>query len=359
MSRRAFAAFAAALLAAAALPSCGDGAERATRREIEAPVAVETEEAAVETVDEHRRIVGDVAPWQVQPLSFKVAGKIARLFVEEGDFVEKGRLVAVLDTVDYRLVRDLADAQVAGLQPNVDRASALREKEAVTAAQLDELESRLRAAKIQRTQAATQLSYSWLRAPAAGVVVRRLMSEGDLTDPAHPVAAIAELKRAKVILPVAQRDLPLFREGDVVPLVEPGAGREYEGRIFGVGYAADERTRTFPVTLEVANPDLGLRAGMVVEARVRVASHRGIFVPLDAVHRDFGGRPAVFVAEGSPPAAAERRISLGVLVGERVQAVSGLVPGDAVIVRGMAQAGAPVSPAPRRAGEAPDGGAGR
>jgi len=169
------------------------------------------------------------------------------------------------------------------------------------------------------------------------------MSEGDLTDPAHPVAAIAELKRVKVILPVTQGDLPLFRVGDTVAIREPGAKRRLEGRIFGIGYAADEKTRTFPVTLEVDNPDLLLRAGMIVEAEVVAATHRGIFLPLDAVHRDLDGHPAVFVAGGLPPRALEKRVDLGVIVGERVQIVAGLDVGDAVIVRGMVQNGEPVA----------------
>jgi membrane fusion protein, multidrug efflux system len=349
----------ATFLALALIAGCGSGGPPAGERTADAPIPVEVEPAAISDVDEHLEIVGDVMPWQVQPLSFKVAGKIARLFIEEGDLVERNQLVAVLDTVDYRLVRDLADAQVEGLRPNLERASALKEKEAVTASQLDELQSRMLAAKIQRTQAATQLSYSWLRAPAAGVVVKRMMSEGDLTDAAHPVAAIAELKRVKVILPVTQRDLPLFRVKSVVSFTVPDTGRIYEGSIFSVGYAADERTRTFPVALEVSNADLELRAGMVIEARVRAATHRGIFVPLDAVHRDFEGHPIVFVAAGAPAKAAQRRVELGVLVGERAQIVSGLAPGDAVIVRGMVQGGEPVAIVAAPAEAAADGGSAR
>jgi membrane fusion protein (multidrug efflux system) len=321
------------------------------------PIAVEVEKAAISAIDERLRLSGDVTPWQVQPLSFKVGGKIARLYVEEGDLVEKNQLVAVLDTVDYRLVRDLAEAQVAGIRPNIDRAEKLLQQEAISPAQMDELKSRLEAAEIQRAQASAQLSYSWLRAPADGVVMKRLMSEGDLTDPAHPVAAIAELKRAKVILPVTQGDLPLFHVGDTVAIREPGAKRRFEGRIFGIGYAADEKTRTFPVTLEVDNPDLLLRAGMIVEAEVVAATHRGIFLPLDAVRRDLDGHPAVFVAAGTPPRAREKQVDLGVIVGERVQIVAGLDVGDPVIVRGMVQSGEPVAVATAADGAvAPDGG---
>jgi RND family efflux transporter MFP subunit len=321
---------------------CGDAGAGADAG-APAPVPVEVERATVATVTERLRLSGDVLPWQVQPLSFKVAGKIARLYVEEGDSVERNQLVAVLDTVDYRLVRDLAEAQVAGIKPNLDRAERLLEQQAVSAAQMDELKSRLEAAEIQRAQASAQLSYSWLRAPAAGVVVKRLMSEGDLTDPAHPVAAIAELKRVKVVLPVTQRELPWFRVGDSIEIQEPGAHRRFQGRVHGIGYVADEKTRTFPVTLEVPNPDLALRAGMIVEAVVPAARHEGVFVPLDAVHRDLEGRKVAFVAAGTPPRAAEKRIELGAVVGARVRVLSGLAEGDAVIVRGMARHDEPVA----------------
>jgi RND family efflux transporter MFP subunit len=342
---------------ASMLAGCRDDTAGIAAKPEAAPVAVEVEKAAISSIDERLRLSGDVMPWQVQPLSFKVGGRIARLYVEEGDLVEKNQLVAVLDTVDYRLVRDLAETQVAGLKPNVDRAEKLLLKEAVSSAQMDELKSRLKAAEIQRAQASAQLSYSWLRAPAAGVVVKRLMSEGDLTDPAHPVAAIAELKRAKVILPVTQGDLPFFRVGETVAIREPGAKRHFEGRIFSVGYAADEKTRTFPVTLEVDNPDLLLRAGMIVEAEIIAATHRGIFLPLDALHRDLDGHPEVFVAEGEPPRAAGKRVYLGVMVGERVQIAAGLEVGDAVIVRGMVQDGEPVSISETTEEDAaPDGG---
>jgi RND family efflux transporter MFP subunit len=337
------------ILAAAlpiALAGCGQGAAERPAGAGVVPIPVEVERAEITAVDDRLELAGDVLPWQVQPLSFKVAGKIARLYVEEGDLVEKNQLVAVLDTGDYRLVRDLAQAQVAGLAPNLARAETLFEREAVSPAEMDELRSRLKAAEIQRAQASAQLSYSWLRAPAAGVVVKRLMSEGDLTDPANPIAAIAELKRAKVVLSVTQRDLPLFEKGKAVALTEPGTGRRFEGRIFSVGYAADERTRTFPVTLEVENPELALRAGMVVEAVVVAATRRGIFVPLDVVRRDLDGRPELLVAAGVPPRALARRVDLGGIVGERVEITAGLAAGDAVIVRGTAQSGELVAIAP-------------
>jgi RND family efflux transporter MFP subunit len=356
--RRLAHALAAAVLAALPLAAgCEEGAGAGAPKPAADPIPVEVERAAISSIDERLKLSGDVMPWQVQPLSFKVGGRIARLYVEEGDLVEKNQLVAVLDTVDYRLVRDLAETQVAGLRPNVDRAEKLLLKDAVSTAQMDELRSRLKAAEIQRAQASTQLSYSWLRAPAAGVVIKRLMSEGDLTDPAHPVAAIAELKRAKVILPVTQGDLPFFRIGETVAIREPGAKRHFDGRIFSVGYAADEKTRTFPVTLEVDNQDLLLRVGMIVEAEIVATTHRGIFVPLDALHRDLDGHPGLFVAVGEPPRALEKQVDLGVIVGERVRIAAGLDVGDAVIVRGMVQGGEPVAVA-EAPGEAaaPDGG---
>ena len=98
---------------------------------------------------------------------------------------------------------------------------------------------------------------------------------------------------------------------------------------------------------------------MVVEALVKIGEHRGIFVPLEAIHRDFEARPFVFVAQGNPQKSMERRIELGALIGERVLILKGIEPGDAVIVRGMVQNDELVKPAEEAASgdEAADAGA--
>ncbi len=306
------------------------------------PIPVEVEVVRVEDVQEYRELSGDVHPLEILPLSFKVGGRISRIFFDEGDQVKKGALVALLDPRDYRLTRDLAASQVNALEPHLKRAEKLRDQEALSEAQFDDIKSRMNAAKIQKSQADAQLSYARLKAPISGVVVKRMVAVGDVVGPSRPVAVLATLKRVEVKLPVTQRDLPLFEVGIELSLTAPGVSRSFTGKVQRVGFTADEKTRTFPVVLEVDNPNLELRAGMVVETRVPVKRHRGVFVRLDAVTRDVSGSPRLLVVDKSEKSAEGRNVKVGALVGDRVQVLEGLEIGDKVIVRGMVQAGNPV-----------------
>ena len=319
------------------LGGCRREAGRDPAAATEHPVPVTVQVVSLEDVPELRRLSADVMPWDVLPLSFKVGGRVMRLLVEEGDRVQAGQLVALLDSKDYKLVRDLAQTQVQALEPHLQRAAKLRGEAALPQAKLDELQSKMDAARIQHQQARAQLSYAALRAPMAGVVLMRRVAVGDLVDPSRPVAVIADLRRVKVVLPVAQRDLHLFRKGMTLELVAAGVPQTFTGTVHHLPYAADPKTRTFPVTVEVRNDELALRAGMIVEARVLVARHRGFFVPLDAVSRDLGGRTRVLVVERDR--AAEHAITLGPVFGERVLVSAGLRPDERVIVQGLPAVG--------------------
>jgi RND family efflux transporter MFP subunit len=314
-------------------------------------VAVEVEEAASREVREVRRITGDVRPWEVLPLSFKVGGRVESILVDEGDVVEEGQVVAELDARDYALVHELAKVQVEALRPHEKRAKDLAEQDALPQSEYDEIESKLEAALVQKSQARAQLSYARLRSPMGGVVIRRDVTVGDMVGPERPALIVADLFRVKVVLPVSQRDLHLFEVGMQVPMTAEGLESTYVGTVHQVGFAADPNTRTFPVTVEVANPDLELRAGMLLGARVEIEIHEGIFLPLDAVSRDADRHPMVLVVEGDPPRAEVRPVETGVVVGELVEIVEGLEGGERVVVRGLVTPGELVTVVGSPAGE--------
>lgn len=304
--------------------------------------AVQVMKVRQEVLEERRKITGDATAMDIVPLSFTVGGRIAGIFFEEGDEVKKGQLLAVLDSRDYRLMRDLAQAQVKALDPHLKRAETLKEQEAVTQAQLDELMSKMEVARIQKSQAESQLSYARLKSPASGVVIKRMATAGDMTDASHPVGILARMKTMKVVLPVSQQDLPFFEDGKKISIEVAGLDKRFIGKVYSVGYAADEATRTFPVSIEVPNDDLEIRAGMVVEATVVSGGKRGIFLPLDIIRQNIEGRPTTLVVDPGSGSASARIITLGDVIGDRVLVLSGLEPGEQVIVKGLVNDGDPV-----------------
>ncbi len=303
------------------------------------PIPVQIEVAQKEEVQAFRRISGDVIPWDVLPLSFKVGGRVTRIMFDEGDQIKKGQLVALVNQRDYRLTRDLAKAQVSALRPHLERAETLLGKAALPQAQLDEIKGKMDAAEILKEQAEVQLSYARLKAPVSGIVIKRMVAVGDLVGPSRPVVVLANLHTVKVILPSSQQDLPLFSKGMNVELVAPGIEKNLTGKVNRIGYTADEKTRTFSIVLEVENKNLSLRAGMIVEAKIPLERLLGIFVPLDVVSRDSGSLPHVLVVDPSGKQAERRNIHVGKLVAGRIQVLDGLKEGDRIITQGMAEHG--------------------
>ena len=330
------------LLLVLVLYGCAEHPGAVVKPESDPPIPVQVKTAAIEEVSEYRRLTGDVLPLDVLPLSFKVGGRIDRLLIEEGDQVKKGQLVAIMDPQDYQLTHDLAAAQVNALSPHLKRAEQLHDNDALPQAQLDELQSRMNAAQIQRSQAQAQLSYAKLKAPISGIVLKRMVAVGDMVGPSRPIAVLAQLRTVNVVLPVSQRDLHLFANGMKIELTAEGIHAPIIGEVSRISYTADEKTRTFSVVLKADNRDLIMRAGMIVETRIPVARHKGIFIPLDAVQRDAAGQPQVLVMDRSGNRAAGRSIRIGTLIADTVQVTAGLKEGEEVIIRGMARAGNPV-----------------
>lgn len=324
------------VLVLATLHRCG-GPEKNETPPAEIPVQVL--DVQTQEVVELRRLTGDVMPWEILPLSFKVGGRVDEIRVDEGDHVQEGDVLGLLDSRDYKLVAKLARVQVDALAPNLERAEDLAEKKALSQVEYDEIKSKLDAAKVQKSQAGAQLSYTRLVTPMDGVVLQKKVTEGDMVGPERPALIIAQMHRVKVVLPVAQRDLPLFEVGMNVPIRAEGVDTTFTGTVHTIGLAAESQTRTFPVTIEVENPDLELRAGMVVEATVELATHRGLFVPLDTITRDAHQKPMVLTVDPSTMTVRERPVQIGVIVGEKVEIIEGLEPSDLVVIRGLVNPG--------------------
>lgn len=317
--------------------SCDKDA-KSSRGDEQVKIPVVAKEARIEKKKELRRLSGDVNAWELLPLSFKVGGRVSKVLVEEGEEVKEQQLIAIMDARDYWLTRNLARSQVEALKPHLDRAESLYESNALPKSELDKLTGKMRAARIQQRQAQAQLSYVRLRSPISGVILKRLVGTGDMVGPSRPVIAVARMKPVKVVFPVPQGDLKYFEKGMEIVLEASGVEGEFTGKVHHVGYAADASTRTFPVTLAVPNPELTLRVGMIVSARVTVAEHEGIFVPLSAVTRDVKGDTSVLVVSNEGKAMS-RKVVLGIRVGEDVQIKDGVSIGNRIIVEGMVSEG--------------------
>jgi RND family efflux transporter MFP subunit len=266
---------------------------------------------------------------------------------EAGSRVAKGDDLADLYDTHYRLGHDRARAALAVAEANrahaeteKERAESLLETGGITdrdhlTAQvaLQVADAGLAQARAEAAISAQQLSRTQVRAPFAGRVAKRFPDAGAMLAPGAPLFTLVDDSTLEFKAPVPSRDFAKIKIGAPVELgIDALGGARVSGRIARIEPLVDERSRSFVAVVEVeGRPDLV--GGLFARASVRVGLVEGaIVVPPAALVRD-GSDPAraeVFVARGGK--AEKVQVTLGVEAPDGIQATSGLLAGDQVVL---------------------------
>jgi multidrug efflux pump subunit AcrA (membrane-fusion protein) len=173
-----------------------------------------------------------------------------------------------------------------------------------------------------------------IRSPREGVVVARNVTVGQVIDAGFDAFDVSDLNTVWVIAAVNEKDLGQARNGagaDVVTQAYPNTA--FPARVERVGDTLDPTTRTVPVRIAVANPELKLRPGMFASAHLDGPKTRtALFVSEDALE-DINGNQVVFTTADGRTFKAQV-VKLGTRTQGRAEVVEGLKPGDHIVVGG-------------------------
>jgi multidrug efflux pump subunit AcrA (membrane-fusion protein) len=186
-------------------------------------------------------------------------------------------------------------------------------------------------AMISKELAASTLAKTQLRAPISGTIIAKLSSTGSLVGVGTPVYRVGNIDTLKVVLPVPDREIFAWKEGETVAMDLYGQKRD--GKVVKIYPATNQGTGTIGVEVHVANPRHDWFAGQVVKARKTIQGKEGIFVPVEAVISRGQGDAHVFVNVGGK--AVKTAVSIGAINGNRLEILSGLKEGDQLIVKGV------------------------
>ena len=189
-------------------------------------------------------------------------------------------------------------------------------------------------AEQELNEAEWRLGKTTIRAPFTGQVTDRVINAGQHVRPNDPLFTLTDFDPliARIFLP--ERDVIALQPGRVVNLALRAANDvAFKGRIRQISPVVDTSTGTVKVTVEAVNPPPVVRPGAFVTVNiVRETKPTAIRIPREAVIREL--REAhVFVVQGT--VAKRRDVTLGIEEGDFIEATSGLVPGEQVIVAGQ------------------------
>ena len=313
-----------------------------------APLLVETIEVRELDHYEVRRVFsGTVRSRRASQLGFERPGLVAKVYVDEGDVVKEGQLIAKLDTAQLRAARRRVAASLKEAQAGVgistltaDRLEKLADEQYISRQSADEARFSLRAAEAKQlelraalAQIDVDLEKSKLVAPFAGIVSMRLVDEGTVVAAGSPVIRFRESDEREAVIGVP-RTIP-FEIGSTQELVLDG--RSFEAPVTALVNDINARTRTVTAIIELPG-DIDAADGQVVDLvhRRRIVDS-GFWVPTTALTEGLRGMWTVYSVAALDDVAVVRREAVEVLHAETDRAfVRGtLEASDEIVASGL------------------------
>lgn len=317
-----------ALGAPAGAQQSSNGGNQAPAADVEL-LALSPQDFAVTTT-----YVGDLQPDRRVELRSEISGIIERVTFNTGDAVEAGEVLVNIATEQLTIQRNLAEANYNLAQAEFERGETLRERNLITAAELDQRLNQRQVSYFNLQQAEDQLGKSVVRSPIAGRIKTKAVEEGEYVTPGGLLAEVLRIETVLALISVPERDYRFMREGEEVRVTLDALPAEsFTGTIKTIGVEADEQSRSFPVEVAVDNASGRLRPGMLARVEIDLSNYRNqVLVPRHAVVEEGRARVVFVAADGR---AQRREVALGATVGDRVQITSGLSTGERVVVAGQ------------------------
>jgi RND family efflux transporter MFP subunit len=381
-------------LAALTLTACnGKASGDAHAAEVQsAAVARVTRGTIVHTLD----LAGQFQPYQVVDVHAKVSGYIKDIYVDIGDIVHEGQVLAILEVPELSAQLKGAVAAVAQSKDDVVRAehevtraksehAALhadfsrltkaaaaqpgliaqqelddaQAKDLASEAQVDAAESALAAAKqkaavaIANNERVSALeAYTRVTSPLDGVVIWRYADTGALIQAGTssdtqslPVVKVSQSGLLRLRLPVPEDAVEYIHEGATVDVRVDAVGRTFVGKVVRFTRNVSLATRTMETEIDVENKDLSLTPGMYANTSIELQRRVNVLtIPEPAIIQD-GNKTTVLVVDKDNRVQI-RDVRIGLRGSNRVEVASGLEEGDLVITGGQSnyQAGEVVKP---------------
>lgn len=370
------------LLTVVALSSCSRPSRIEAKSEPAKVVTVAVAKARPEDLSRDMIMTAEFRPYQEIDVHAKMAGYLKKIYVDVGDRVKAGQLLATLEIPELAdelqqasATKKRSDAEVLRAQGEIQRSEAAhaathssysrlasvikvrpnlvaqqeidealardRGSEAQLAAaraSLSAAEQQVLVSKASEQRVRTMIEYSRITAPFSGVITKRFADTGAMIQAgtasqtqAMPLVRLSQNDRLRLVLAVPESIVPRIRTGAPVEVNVESLGKTFSGTVSRFAGRIQASTRTMETEVDVPNPRLVLIPGMYASVVLNIdRKDDALAVPLQAV-ADHENRPSVFIVNAEKRI-EERPVRLGIETPTKVEVLSGLHANELVVV---------------------------
>lgn len=326
--------FIASILLAACQPEApASESEQATTS---AAIPVRAAEVKAAPADYTIRAVGLVVAEEEARPAFKIGGVIDRIFVEEGDRVRRGQVLARLNLTEINAQVEQTKVGLAKAQRDLERARNLFADSVATLEQVQDAETALEVAEENVEMASFNQDFATVRAPFSGKVIRKLMNEGEVTGPGSPVLALLNTDKSNYVVQagLSDRDWASLQVGDPVTIrLDAYPEQTFRGSVSQLADVGNPQSGTFDVECRFEEPPPRLAVGLVANLVLHPATDSLLSIPIDALIESSSDSAHVFVLQ-QDGSVYRQTVLVGRLHTDRIAIHAGLRAGDTVITTG-------------------------
>lgn len=322
-------------LALTGLNSCGLKKEKIVETP---PIKVTVVPVKASASTDGRTYSGTVISGDGSEVSFTIPGTVKAIYVDAGQKVRKGQLLAELKDGTLQNSYNIAKATLDEAQDAYNRFKKLHEAKALADMRWVEIQNTLTQAQNAAEVAERALDDAKIYAPVGGTISEKSVDVGQTVVPALPVMKIVALGDVKVSIPVPENEIGTINDRVEAKItVKALDNRIIEGRLTEKGIVANPLTRAYDVRFSVDNPSGDLLPGMLcsvaLQSDTSSTSSAAITLPSQAVLLAADNRNFVWLAQNGE--ARQRFIETGEITPAGIIVTKGIAAGDSVIIAGM------------------------
>jgi len=252
-----------------------DDSKSEVEKDTEYKVPVEVVQLAIQDITNTYRTTAVLEARAESKVTNKVTGMIKKIYVEEGMEVKQGQVLAEIDSESYQLDYERATIDLNSARAEFNRSQPIDGKQLISAKDLEKLEFLVQTRANQQAITAIKVRDSKVKAPIAGVIAKRSVKEGNMTQGSESeMFHIVALDTLQGVVYLPESELNNVEVGQRAQLIFPADQQGVvQGTVTLISPIIDTESGTFKVTLNVNNTDKKLKPGMFAKVSLVLDIH--------------------------------------------------------------------------------------
>lgn len=314
----------------ALLMSCSGEKKENNIEMTEEKARVKVEQVSIQDVEQISEFTATVEANIKNNIAPQTPFRIEKIFVEVGDHVKAGQILAKMDATSLKQAKIQMDNQ----EIEFKRTDELYKVGGTSKSDWDTKKASLDVAKenYKNLEENTQLI-----SPVSGVVTARNYDSGDMYNGGEPIYVVESIRPVKLMVNVSESMFTKLKKGQEVDIRLDVYGDEvFKGKISLIYPTIDPSTRTFPVEIKIANSNERVRPGMSAKVTMSFGQMRHVVAPDRSIVKQAGaGDRYIYVYKDGK--VSYQKVELGRRMGDTYEILSGVEDGDQVVITGQSR----------------------